>query len=100
MAYGAVPTAGGRSYAAISGTDRVAHRVPKQLSTRQDRFSRTSKPRPVGWNDTGSPAIYSLIDAERDPMARVPATNIALDAEIEIRLLRLAESQRRSADVR
>jgi predicted transcriptional regulator len=31
-------------------------------------------------------------------MARVPTINIELDAEIENRLLRLAESQRRSAD--
>jgi predicted transcriptional regulator len=31
-------------------------------------------------------------------MARVPATNLELDAEIESRLLRLAETQRRSAD--
>jgi predicted transcriptional regulator len=31
-------------------------------------------------------------------MARIPITNVELDAEIENRLLRLAESQRRSAD--
>jgi predicted transcriptional regulator len=31
-------------------------------------------------------------------MAHVPATNLELDAEIENRLLRLAEAQRRSAD--
>jgi predicted transcriptional regulator len=31
-------------------------------------------------------------------MARVPATTLELDAEIENRLLRLAEAQRRSAD--
>ena len=31
-------------------------------------------------------------------MARVPAINLELDAEIESRLLRLAEARRRSAD--
>jgi predicted transcriptional regulator len=31
-------------------------------------------------------------------MARVPATNLELDAEIENRLLRLAKARRRSAD--
>jgi predicted transcriptional regulator len=31
-------------------------------------------------------------------MARIPIANVELDAEIENRLLRIAESQRRSAD--